>query len=370
MSHEPGMPRVGSFLFRIAFLTGFVLLAIAGRASANDLPVVYEGAPAEAEFGAPYATRVLPGGTEVEISGSFSRAVPQAFTAVLAGEPQVRAVRLESPGGYVQPALAVAGIIRTRGLDTYVGRFCASACTLAFLAGQHRYLAPGARLGFHQGRVPNMPQMRVDPIMRQAYGAANLPSTFIDHVLRTPSDALWFPTRDELRQAGITSDPPPPSLLVQDAAPSPDWTETVRDLRWASDETLIQFAKAAADGLDQVQAGSPAACWDFTHHLSADIETRVRPETVDAMKAALQQARDDAKEAPAVGLDAAEKARMLTALFGALPMAARNPAAAALREDADHAAFCPALRTLLNAALALPAADRGPAVRALLSGQP
>jgi hypothetical protein len=363
------MRRARSFLSRTALLAASILIAIADQAVANDLPIVYEGAPPDAEFGAPYAIRVLPGGTEIEISGSFSWAVPQNFTAVLAGAPDVRAVRLESPGGYVQPALAVADIIRTRRLDTYVGRFCASACTLVFLGGQHRYLAPGARLGFHQAHAPNVAQARVDPIMRQAYDAAGVPSSFIDHVLHTPSEALWFPSRDELQQAGITSGPPPPALLVPDTVPSPAWTETIRDLRWASDDALFEFATATADLLGQLQAASPSACWDFTHHVPVEIETRVRAGTLDALKAALRHARDDVKQAPTMGLGAADKHRVLAALLRTLPTAAQSPTVAALRADADHAAFCPALRTLLNAALALPPADRGPALRALLSGQ-
>jgi hypothetical protein len=363
------MRRARSSLARTALLAASILSTIASQAVANDLPVVYEGAPPEAEFGAPYAIRVLPGGTEIEISGSVSWAVPQNLTAVLAGAPDVRAVRLESPGGYVQPALAVADIIRARGLDTYVGRFCASACTLAFLGGQHRYLAPGARLGFHQAHAPNVAQTRVDPIMRQAYDAAGVPSSFIDHVLRTPSQALWFPTQDELRQAGVTSGPPPSALAVPDGILSPVWAETIRDLRWASDDALFEFATATADLLDQLQTASPSACWDFTHHVPVEIETRVQAATLDALKAALSHARDDVKQAPTMGLDASDQHRVLAALLRTLPVAAQSPTVAALRVDADHTAFCPALRTLLNAALALPPADRGPALRALLSGQ-
>ena len=359
------MPRARSFLSRIVLLAALA----AGPVRANDLPVVYEGAPPEAEFGAPYAIRILPGGTEVEISGSFARAVPQSFAAVLAGAPQVRAVRLESPGGYVQPALAVAKIIQARGLDTYVGRFCASACTLAFLGGQHRYLAPDARLGFHQATAPEVTQARVDTIMRQAYGAAGVPSSFIDHVLSTPSQALWFPTRDELQGAGITSGAPPPEVMVPDSVLFEEWAEATKDLRWASDEALLQFAAATADLLDPLQGAGSEICWDFTHHVPVDIETHVQAGPLYALKSALQHVRDDVKEAPTVRQDATDKTHVLAALFLTLPEAVQSPTVAALRGDAGHAAFCPAMRTMLKAALALPAADRGPALRALLSGQ-
>jgi hypothetical protein len=354
---------------RAALLAAVIVCGALVPAWADDLPVVYHGptSPA-AEFGAPYAIRVLSGGSVIEISGSFSRAVPPNFVAVLAQAPQVRTVRLESPGGYVQPAIAVGKIIQARGLDTYVGRFCASARTLAFLGGHDRFLAPEARLGFHQAHAPDAPPKRADPVLRQVYNDAGVPPAFIDHVLQTPPRALWFPAQNELRDAGITTGAPPPDLLVAENAVSPEWVETIKQMRWASDEGLIQFATVSADILAQLQQASPAICWDFMHREPADFETHVKHETLDALAAALRLARDDVKQAPAMGLDAAEKASILATLGASLPAESRGPTVAALRADGEPATFCPAVRTMLRAALAMPAASRGPALRALLSG--
>jgi hypothetical protein len=338
-------------------------------ARADDLPVVYHGPTSpEAEFAAPYAIRVLPGGAEVEISGSFSQAVVPDFVAALAQAPQVRTVRLESPGGYVQPAIAVEKIIRAHGLDTYVRRLCTSACTLAFLGGHQRFLAPDARLGFHQAQARDVPPEQVDETMRRAYGGSGVPADFIDHVLRTPPRAMWFPSRNELGDAGITTGAPPPELAASDAAPFPEWAETIKDLRWASDDTLGQFATAMSNLLEQLQAASPEVCWGYAHNVPADLERHVRRETLETLAAALRRVRDDVREAPSVGIGAAEKSQVLAALFRSLPAGVAGPAVAALRADGDHAGFCPALRTVLDAALALSAADRGPALRALLSG--
>src|SRR4051812_46095435 len=86
-----------------------------------------------AEFDTPYQVRVVSGGAVLEISGSFSWALPQNVQATLASAPEVRVVRLESLGGHLLAALQVVEIIQRRGLDTYVGRLCVSACTVAFL---------------------------------------------------------------------------------------------------------------------------------------------------------------------------------------------------------------------------------------------
>src|SRR6185312_14291726 len=121
------------------------------------------------EFDIPYGLRLVADGTVLELSGSFSWALPQNLEAVLAGAPGVRVVRLESPGGHVLPAFQAAMIIRQRGLDTYVGRYCASACTVAFLGGQRRWLGTDARLGFHQAHAPGVPPEQANAILRDAY---------------------------------------------------------------------------------------------------------------------------------------------------------------------------------------------------------
>jgi hypothetical protein len=190
---------------RAVLIAGIIAFGAPGPARAEDHPAPVSPT---VEFGSPYAIRVLRGGGVVEVSGSFSWAVPQNFLAVLAQAPRVRTVRFDSPGGLVKPALEIASIIKDRGLDTDVERFCASACTLAFLGGHRRVLAPGAKLGFHQAHAPNVAPALTDPMMRAAYSRSGVPSAFIDHVLRTPPAALWFPAPKELQDAGITTETP------------------------------------------------------------------------------------------------------------------------------------------------------------------
>jgi hypothetical protein len=167
-----------------------------------------------AEFGIPYQLRLSDDGSVLELSGSFSWALPQSFQAVLAGAPNVRRIRLESPGGNIQPAIQVAVLIHERGLDTYVGRLCASACTITFLGGKRRWLGPGARLGFHQASAPGFPSDLVNGYLRAAYESFRIPAAFITRVLSTPPSDLWFPTRPELRAVNYTTGDPPGSVVV------------------------------------------------------------------------------------------------------------------------------------------------------------
>lgn len=67
--------------------------------------------------------------------------VPMLFTVLV----------MDSPGGNVAAALEIGREVKARGFSTLVkaGNTCASACGLIWLAGDSRYMARGARIGFH-----------------------------------------------------------------------------------------------------------------------------------------------------------------------------------------------------------------------------
>jgi Clp protease len=173
------------------------------------------------EFEGPYAVRVLHQGSEIEISGTFSWALPQQVGVALAEAPQARLVRLESPGGHIKAALEVADMIHARNLDTYVGRMCASACTIAFLAGHQRFATDTARLGFHQAHGPGLTPADSNLLLRLAYHNYSLPPAFIAHVLRTPPQDLWVPDLAELRRAGVVTDIAPTGAVAASVASGP-----------------------------------------------------------------------------------------------------------------------------------------------------
>ena len=169
------------------------------------------------EFEGPYAIRVLNEGLGLEISGTFSWALPQQVGVALAEAPNVRVIYLDSPGGHIKAALEVADLIRARNIDTYVNRMCASACTIAFLAGRQRFVGKTARLGFHQAHGPGISSAQSNLLLRLAYENFSLPAAFIAHVLRTPPQNLWIPDLAELRKAGIVTDVAPEGAFAVSA---------------------------------------------------------------------------------------------------------------------------------------------------------
>ncbi len=152
-----------------------------------------------------HGVRVLRGGAEIEVSGSFTWNLAQQLQVVLTRVPTARVVHLEGHGGRVGVALNIADIISAHHLDTYVDHLCASACTLAFLAGRQRWIDERGRLGFHSGTVAGAANRIADAGFRRWSERDWLPSAFFDHVFRTPPKELWFPTRDELAGAHVTT---------------------------------------------------------------------------------------------------------------------------------------------------------------------
>jgi hypothetical protein len=145
-------------------------------------------------------------GDRVVITGQLSWGLYDKFVQALRDD-QVQTVVLNSGGGHFAVGRQMAVLINENGLDTLTTEMCASACTFAYLGGHNRTLQAGARLGYH-APSGNTEQVlsNVAAHMASVLRAANVPDEFIQHMLATPGDKVWFPTVDELRQANIVTD--------------------------------------------------------------------------------------------------------------------------------------------------------------------
>lgn len=145
-------------------------------------------------------------GDRVIITGQLSWGLYDKFVEALKND-QVQTVVLNSNGGHYAVGRQMAVLINENGLDTLTTEMCASACTFAYLGGHSRTLQSGARLGFH-APSGNTDQVlsNVGAHMAGVLRTANVPDDFVQHVLATPGDKVWFPTVDELQQANIVTD--------------------------------------------------------------------------------------------------------------------------------------------------------------------
>jgi hypothetical protein len=94
----------------------------------------------------------------ITISGIIYPGDNRKFVQVVL-ETKHASIVLDSRGGYVEDAIAIGGLVRSRNYETRVenGALCNSACTLIWLAGASRRLGSHARLGFHSAATAMRP---------------------------------------------------------------------------------------------------------------------------------------------------------------------------------------------------------------------
>ena len=146
-------------------------------------------------------------GRSILLSGGINNGSAEQLDKALQLAPSVTTVVFSSRGGWVREGQMLADVIRKRGLNTYVEGYCASACTIAFLAGRERAAAPAARIGFHASRsvgsTDARPSSEETAQLRTLYREAGLPDSFVRQVIDTPHDKMWRPSHEVLLSAGV-----------------------------------------------------------------------------------------------------------------------------------------------------------------------
>jgi hypothetical protein len=98
--------------------------------------------------------------------------------------------------------------VRQRNLTTYTSEYCLSAATLVLMAGKERVIAANAKVGFHAGSFPGLtPEQHreMDLFIRSTMQSAGVGEQFINRVLATPSDQMWYPAFEEMKMAGVVT---------------------------------------------------------------------------------------------------------------------------------------------------------------------
>lgn len=179
------------------------------------------------DFGLPpYQIRILPGGTDIEFRGGIRAGSARKLERVLAAVPRAQVLQIESPGGRIEEAKRMMKLVRERGLTTYTSEDCESAATLVLVSGQQRVIGANAKVGFHAGSLPGITleqQRGADDLMRSTMQSAGVSAEFIEKVLATPSDQMWYPSFDEMIRNGVVTarsyDEQLPSGQVSQLAP-------------------------------------------------------------------------------------------------------------------------------------------------------
>lgn len=379
---------------------------------------IAEGDPA---MGA-HRLRILRDGTELEYAGGITFGATDEVRKMLDAAPSVRVIHLNSNGGRIAEARQLRDLIRDRGLVTYTSQVCASACTIAFMGGIERYIAPDAKLGFHRGSFPGVSEQDLaleNDAARKDLLAEAVPPWFVDKAYSTSSESMWWPSPDELRRANVVTALAAPTdfaisgvaaattpqrvddilakypLYVSIKNAEPETYAKIRDavldafkmgkseaelsaitrpyfstlekkyLAVASGEAIVEMTRVVVAELDQTGAQSADACYNLLHQRADSppviITQYVSPEIVQRDLAAADAVIESGAVNPQRIPSEKEVSRALDLVMRRLikkHSAADVLAITTDSPDVDHGKVCEVTSALYKEVLALPTKDQ------------
>lgn len=150
----------------------------------------------------------------ITIDGELNYGSNAAVIDLLKRFPKTKRIEFNSEGGHIFAARSLAKQIAQRSLDTHTNSKCFSACTIAFIAGNRRTLAPNAHLGFHRYAFANRFAVQtVDAAAEQQkdlgyFHARGVQQEFLKRVYDAGHDTVWQPDNATLYAAGVITELP------------------------------------------------------------------------------------------------------------------------------------------------------------------
>lgn len=137
-------------------------------------------------------------GQTLTMTGPIEHGDVLKLQAAIRGGPSPAVLRLDSQGGYISDAVAIADYVRQLHTITEVRDTCWSACILVFAAGMQRWAGPDARFGVHQAGSEGVESVRATGALEIAYGRFQIPRQITAKMLATPFTSMSFLTPADL----------------------------------------------------------------------------------------------------------------------------------------------------------------------------
>lgn len=172
----------------------------------------------EDEFGN-FKVQVIKDGSFIHVRGGLGFGVSEEVAELVKRYPDLQGIILDSNGGRIYEGRELSKLILINGLDTYSLEGCYSACMTAFISGKKRYLGKGANLAFHQYRINQAlePYFDIDTeqtLDLRVFYQQGINKDFLDRLFITTNRELWYPTIEEMLNAGVIHAIVNPSLLT------------------------------------------------------------------------------------------------------------------------------------------------------------
>jgi ATP-dependent protease ClpP protease subunit len=146
----------------------------------------------------------------ITLNGDLNYGISEAVDQLILDNPYVDSIVLNSNGGLVYEGSQLSFLILSNSLNTYTTSGCKSACTIAFISGNRRYISKGSNLGFHQysnyrkqSAIEKIALFDLQQDDANLFKKRGVSEEFIDLMYQASPDDMWYPTDDELFAYGI-----------------------------------------------------------------------------------------------------------------------------------------------------------------------
>ena len=148
----------------------------------------------------------------IYLSGVLDYGISDQVEELIDNYPRVNSIALNSIGGLLYEGSKISDLILLNSLDTFAFNQCLSACTIAFISGNKRYIAEGAKLGFHQYSY-DRPQSQLEKIALSnlqnedafLFRKRGVNEKFIQIMFQATPDEMWYPTDQDLFNYGVVT---------------------------------------------------------------------------------------------------------------------------------------------------------------------
>ena len=149
-------------------------------------------------------------GNTIVLNGDFNYGISENVEKLILDNPDVDSIVLNSNGGLLYEGSKLSTIILINSLNTYTHEGCSSACTIAFISGNRRYISRGASLGFHQysyyrkqSPIEKLALFDLQQDDSKLFRKRGVKEEFIEIMYQASPDNMWYPSNDELFKYGL-----------------------------------------------------------------------------------------------------------------------------------------------------------------------
>lgn len=166
-----------------------------------------------------YSISIVDNSTKIHIVGDFKKGLSKEIKNILKSESDINGIIIDSYGGSGDEGYKLAKLIENNNLNAYVSSICASAGTIAFIAGKERYIDVDAKIGFHYGygvrdypKIFNLtrwdiypfkkPKNKTDRMQFNHIAKFGVSKDFINKLEEHKTIDLLYPSTEELLDSG------------------------------------------------------------------------------------------------------------------------------------------------------------------------